>query len=97
MSDTEEKRRTRERAVADVMRAGPERVVFSAAGEATSSARARRFHNVIPDIVFIRADGWTLGAPTRFEDIAYRLWSDEWVGFMRRPNTFAQAMSEYRP
>jgi hypothetical protein len=77
--------RSLESLAADVLADGPSRVVISAEGEATTSRRAREEHGITPDVVFLRGDGWSLGAPWWFESIAYREWADEWVGYMRRP------------
>jgi len=60
---------------------GPTRVVINSEGEATSPARAK----IDSDVVFIRNDGWTLGAPSRFEEVARQMWADMWIGVSRRP------------
>lgn len=52
---------------------------------------------VTPTIVFKRNDDWHLAAPEEFEEAAYELWKDEWVGFARRPNTEFSPMSLYTP
>lgn len=52
------------------------------------------------DVVFIRADGWVLGAPERFEAAAYAMWSDEWHAFARRddsPPWVVRGIEEYAP
>lgn len=85
------------KAARTIMERGPSRVLISADGEATTSRRARENHGIVPDIVFIRRDGWSLGAPEYLEAAAYRLSSDEWVGFMRRPSTKARPIGEYDP
>lgn len=64
------------------------------AEEALSSKRARDV-GVVPDVIFIRNDGWSLGAPKRLESAAHRLWADEWIGFVRRPSTTAQPIGLY--
>ena len=56
------------------------RVVVSVEGEACPEAGARDL-GFVPVVVFIRSDGWTLGAPARFVDVAYGMWADEWVSF----------------
>lgn len=61
---------------------GPDRVVFSGDGEATTPKRAREEYNVIPTVIFIRKDGWSLGAPEEFRRVAHDLWGDEWVMVM---------------
>lgn len=79
-----------------VLTHGPDRVMIGP-GEATTWLRAFRDHGIVPDIVFIRNDGWTLGAPGHLEAEAYELWQNEWVGFMRRPEVDAMPISAYRP
>lgn len=81
--------------MAHILRNGPDRVVVDAEGLAVPSFRARRDYGITPDIIFIRDDGWSLGAPERFEAAAHREWKDEWVGFVRRGDTQARPMSEY--
>jgi len=54
----------------DVVRLGPTRVVINEQGEATTYVRALTEYNVNYDVVFIRDDGWTLGAPSHLEAVA---------------------------
>ena len=68
----------------DVLRLGPTRVVINEKGEATSYPIALRDYQTNYDVVFIRDDGWTLGAPAHLEEVAERLWKDKWVGVIRR-------------
>lgn len=79
-----------------VQRRGPDRVVINSAGSATTSEHARVRYGITPDIVFLRGDGWTLGAPEDFERVAYAMWRDEWVGFMRRTAKQATPIVEYQ-
>ena len=81
----------------EVLRRGPDRVLISSDGEATSSRRAREEHGVNPDVIFIRRDGWSLGAPKHLARVAYRLWADEWVLFIERPDTEERAIVEWNP
>jgi len=62
---------------------GPDRVVISEKGLATSARLAEQDHGVTPDIVFIRDDGWTLGASKHFAKVAHALWADHWVALVR--------------
>lgn len=61
---------------------GPTRVVVRTEGghvaEATTPDLALRCFGVVPDVVFVRRDGWTLGARQQDRDAAYRLWAGEW-------------------
>lgn len=67
---------------AEVLRRGPDRVVVDAEGEAAIPSRARERYGVEPVVIFVRGDGWSLGAPREFADVAFRTWSDEWVGYV---------------
>lgn len=62
--------------------AGPVRVIVDQHGTGTTPKRAKEL-GIDPSIIFIRKDGWTLGAPDQLEDVAYKMWQQEWVGFMR--------------
>lgn len=55
------------------------RVVVNQNGHATSPATALAEHNITPDVIFVRNDGWSLGAPFAFERVARGLWEDSWV------------------
>jgi Uma2 family endonuclease len=77
-----------------ILRDGPTRVLISQDAQATTPRRAREEHNITPDVIFIRNDGWSLGAPARYESIARALWRDDWIGFIRRPNTRAEPYQE---
>lgn len=79
----------------NILMVGPARVMINAEGEAVASARAREQFGVDPDVIFIRDDGWSLGAPKQFETVAFKLWEGSWIGFLRKPHTAARPMSEY--
>jgi len=76
----------------EVMKAGPDRVVTNVRGDATTSRAARERFGINPDVIFIRDDGWTLGAPSRLEATARRLWQGHWVGILRKPETVAKPL-----
>jgi hypothetical protein len=78
-----------------VLQHGPDRVVINGEGEAVPSKRARCDYGVVPEIVFIRGDGWALGAPRVWEAIAYSCWQSEWIGFARRGDAHATPISDY--
>jgi len=63
---------------------GPVRVMIHP-DEATTPQRAKSEHRIIPVVVFIRDDGWTLGAPAELEEAAQRTWEGSWIGVMRAP------------
>ncbi|MDP2908675.1 MAG: hypothetical protein Q8N77_02620 [Nanoarchaeota archaeon] len=70
-------------------------VVIDSEGSAVQPKIAERDHGITPDIVFIRDDGWTLGAPKIYEDIAYKLWSDYWTHFATKEEKKKRPISEY--
>lgn len=57
----------------------PTRVVINEEGEAVPAWMAERDYNIKPDVVFVRDDGWTLGAPKHLAQVAKGLWEGEWV------------------
>jgi len=63
---------------------GPTRVVINENGEATTPEAALRDHDLRPDIIYVRDDGWSLGTPAQFDTVASRMWEKEWVGVMWR-------------
>lgn len=66
-----------------VMTYGPTRVMINSAGEAVKPERAKRDHNIVPDVIFIRKDGWSLGAPDSLVEVARRMYADMWIGSFR--------------
>lgn len=70
-----------------ILEHGPRRVVVNEDGEAYSPQRAKTVYRIDPDIIFIREDGWSLGAPTRFEKVAKSLWAGQWIGFLLKGET----------
>ena len=89
MTNEELQRKTRR-----ILVHGPNRVLINDA-EALSPKRARELGHTA-DIIFIRDDGWSLGASCNLENAAYDHWPETWVGFVRKPNTFASTIDEYR-
>jgi hypothetical protein len=71
------------------------RVVINSDGEAINYGRAEREHSITPDIVFIRGDGWALGARTCDRGVAYRTWPDEWTHFYVIAEQKLRPISEY--
>ena len=70
--------------LSDIKKRGPTRVVIDRHGEAVAPRRALE-KCIRCDVIFIRADGWSLGAPLQFSDVAENMWRDEWVGVTRAP------------
>lgn len=73
---------------------GPNRVVVNEEGEAIPLKKAEE-KGITVDVVFVRKDGWTLGAPESLEMTAFSLWADEWTGFFRRPNREFQPIEKW--
>jgi hypothetical protein len=68
--------------IAQIKERGPRRVIINAGGSAVGPERAWRENRVKPDVIFVRDDGWSLGAPERFREVAFRLWQSSWVAFI---------------
>ena len=82
-------------AVSRILAHGPTRVIVNRDGKGMTPKRAREFHGITPDIVFIRDDGWSLGAPKRFADIAEKIWENKWKGVLLRPLSNPMTYGEY--
>ena len=57
------------------------RIVIDAEGAAVrpSKTGGPGFGSIETVIVFERDDGWLLGAPDEFRDVAFKLWAEAWV------------------
>lgn len=73
-----------------IIRFGPHRVLIEP-DVAVATYRA----GFIPDLIFIRDDGWSLGAPSHLAPVAEAMWKDEWVGVLIRPRTAAMPYAVY--
>ena len=62
-----------------IVEGGPARVVINASGEAACPERAFREYHVVPDIIYVREDAWSLGAPVQFGTVAESIWPDMWA------------------
>ena len=60
-------------------RRGPDRVLIGADGTAVPPRRAREEYDIVPDVVFVRNDGWSLGAPIEMRFVAHELWKEGWI------------------
>lgn len=60
--------------IEQINKSGPDRILINDFGDATSPKRT----NIKPDIIFIRKDSWTLGAPYHLVPLAFGMWEDEW-------------------
>lgn len=65
-----------------VLKHGPTRVLVSKEGAALPPQQAA----VRPDVIFIRDDGWSLGAPKALTETAHRMYLDQWIGVMLSSN-----------
>ena len=74
---------------------GPSRTMINEF-EATTSDQAKEVYDVTPDIIFIRDDGWSLGAPKRLAEAAEKLWSGQWTHVLLRPSTKPYTYQEYQ-
>jgi len=65
---------------------GPDRFVVDAEGTAVPLSRLRENAKECCikriSLILFRKDGWTLAALPGFEKAAYRLWRDEWAGYI---------------
>jgi hypothetical protein len=57
----------------------PTRVLIDAEGLAKSPERAKRDDGVEPEVIFVREDGWSLGAPLHLMNAARALWRGSWT------------------
>lgn len=53
--------------------------------QAVSQQRALEM-GIMPKVGFLRADGWSLGAPAELKQIAFHLWKNEWTHKIELPN-----------
>lgn len=77
-----------------VLVAGAARVLVNKDGLYVVPQVARTRYNVVPDVVFIKSTGWTLGVPTALETQAQSMTS-EWVGVLRLDTKRTQPYEEY--
>lgn len=70
-------------AVGKIIAEGPTRVVVNEGGTAVPPNVAAELYQVKPDVIFIREDGWSFGAPHHLEEVAVKMWEGDWVAFMQ--------------
>ena len=78
-----------------IAKEGPTRVVINADGESTPPKRAKTM-GIVSDVILIRRDGWSLGAPPQFAAVAESLWKDDWCGFLKRGSRVAKPFKKSR-
>jgi len=77
-----------------IIGSGPDRVMVQG-NFATTPRKAREVYKVIPEIIFIRNDGWSLGAPAHLVNEAFMTWHESWSHFLLRGKSKAQPISEF--
>ena len=81
--------------VRNIKESGPARVVVEPGGYAVGYRRALVDYQVVPTVVFIRDDGWTLGAPSEFIEDARVLWEREWIAVLEVSTGFILSYSDW--
>lgn len=66
--------------LAKIQQHGPTRVTIDRDYHAVPTDEALREFGIVPDVVFVRYDGWSLGAPSHLADIARNTWPGQWIG-----------------
>lgn len=74
---------------------GPDRVIVDSGGLGVPPQRAREQYMITPDVIFLRGDKWALGAPKKYEPIAYAMWQESWTHFARRGEMEWTEIGEY--
>ena len=70
-----------------IQKHGPTRVLINEEGEAVPPARAMDIPGMKKiSVVFIRDDGWSLGAPEHLRHVAEEMWQDQWIGYANYPD-----------
>lgn len=65
----------------NIKKSGPARVMVEE-DYAVSYQRALADYQVVPTVVFIRDDDWSLGAPDGMIEFARLIWEREWVAVL---------------
>lgn len=66
----------------NIRKHGPHHVVIKESGYVVPLQTARALYDVSPDIVLIRKDGVTFGAPLDLSGVALCRYPDYWLGFV---------------
>ena len=77
----------------EILEKGPKRVMITPGGSAMPPDLARIWHGIVPVIVFVRSDGWSLGVPKHLEKKAEAIWKNEWAFVLR---DFQQRLAEFK-
>lgn len=93
---TYETLKTAPEVISKIYQDGPKSIIINARGDAVAPFRT----NILPKLIFIRDDGWTLGASLKLRDVAFELFASQWIAFidLRKsdPRLF-RPISEYKP
>lgn len=73
---------------------GPDRVLINGAGDAIPFRDARKQGKFV-EIVFIRNDGWSLGANRHLYGVAYNMYKDEWAAVIVKPSLSSITVDEF--
>lgn len=84
MNWTPEEQKVIDTALANMSRNGPDRVLTSSRETSVPFEYAKEF-GIEVELVFIRNDGWTLGCHRTHQPVAYRMWADEWIAILIKP------------
>lgn len=57
----------------------PTRVVVDRHALGVTPARAWDDYRVEPSVIYVRNDGWSLGAPAHLSNVAFATWAGQWV------------------
>ena len=68
-----------------ILKDGPTRVIVNEEGNAVPSEQAKNEFGLVPTVIFLRNDGWSLGVPRYLESVAKKLWRGSWIAVARSP------------
>jgi len=71
--------------VIHIMTRGPDRVMIDEY-EAKPTKIAMDMYDQKPVVIFIRDDGWSLGASKKLVHAAERIWRDKWAAVLVKPS-----------
>ena len=72
---------------AAVLKEGPSRVLISEQGDAVPMGSPFDTQGCVPEVIFIRDDGWSLGVPESLTHVAKKMWGSHWMGVVTLPYT----------